>query len=244
MIDNPIVSPALGLVIAGNPVVPLDHRTRSSGCLRPHSVPEHPPGVAALVELARVVTIALVVIAGVLVTPRFTAAGEDPAGFIRILGNQGLEVIRSSATLDQKATYFHQVLRQDFDLSDISRFVLGPYWRVASKAQRREFRALFDDYLVRFYGQRFAQYGGESLRVNGSRTAPAGVIVTSQIIRSQGPPIKVDWQLVVSDGRYKISDISIDGVSMALVQRSEFAAIIQRNDGRVASLLATMREAI
>ena len=39
MIDNPIVSPALGLVIAGNPVVPLDHRTRSSGCLRPHSVP-------------------------------------------------------------------------------------------------------------------------------------------------------------------------------------------------------------
>jgi phospholipid transport system substrate-binding protein len=49
---------------------------------------------------------------------------------------------------------------------------------------------------------------------------------------------------VVGDGRYKISDVSIDGVSMALVQRSEFAAIIQRNDGRVASLLATMREAI
>ena len=32
----------------------------------------------------------------------------------------------------------------------------------------------------------------------------AGVIVTSQIIRPQGPPIEVDWQLVVSDGRYKI----------------------------------------
>jgi phospholipid transport system substrate-binding protein len=182
-----------------------------------------------------------VVVAGVFLTPRFAAAGEDPADFIRALGNQGLEVIRSSATLDQKATYFHQMLRQDFNLGDISRFVLGPYW---SKAQRRQFHALFEDYVVRFYGQRFAQYGGESLRVNGSRTDPAGTIVTSQIIRPQGPPIKVDWQLVVSDGRYRISDISIDGVSMALVQRSEFAAIIQRNDGRVASLLATMREAI
>jgi ABC-type transporter MlaC component len=31
---------------------------------------------------------------------------------------------------------------------------------------------------------------------------------------------------------------------MALTQRSEFAAIIQRNGGQVASLLATMREAI
>ena len=225
MIDNPIVSPALELVIASKRVVLLDHRPRSSDWLRRHSVPQHSPGAAALLELARVVTITLGVIVGMLVTPRFAAAGGDPTDFIVILGNQGLEVIRSSATLDQKATYFHQVLRQDFDLSDISRFVLGPYWRVASKAQRREFRALFEDYLVRFYGQRFAQYGGESLRVNGSRTDPAGVIVTSQIIRSQGPPIKVDWQLVVSDGRYKISDISIDGVSMALVQRSEFAAI-------------------
>jgi phospholipid transport system substrate-binding protein len=97
---------------------------------------------------------------------------------------------------------------------------------------------------VRFYGQRFAQYGGETLAVNGSRTDPASVIVTSQIIRPQGPPIEVDWRLMISDGRYKISDISIDGVSMALTQRSEFAAIIQRNAGRVPGLLATMREAI
>jgi phospholipid transport system substrate-binding protein len=68
--------------------------------------------------------------------------------------------------------------------------------------------------------------------------------MVSQIIRPQGPPIEVDWRLVVSDGRYKISDVSIDGVSMALTQRSEFAAIIQRNGGRVAGLLATKREAI
>jgi phospholipid transport system substrate-binding protein len=196
------------------------------------------------VQLAKVITIALVVIVGVLLTPRFAAAGDDPADFVRILGNQGLAVIRSGANLDQQATYFHQMLRQDFALTEISHFVLGPYWRVASGAQRREFRSLFEDYLVHYYGQQFAQYGGESLRVNGSRTDPAGVIVTSQIIRPQGPPIEVDWRLAVSDGRYKIADVSIDGVSMALTQRAEFAAIVQRNGGQVAGLLATMREAI
>jgi MlaC protein len=60
-------------------------------------------------------------------------------------------------------------------------------------------------------------------------------MVTSQIIRLQRPPIEVDWRLAESDGRYKISDVSIDGVSMALTQRSEFAAIVQRNGGRVAA---------
>jgi len=244
MTDDPIVSSTLGSFAAGDTVVLFDHRTRLSDCVQPHSAPKHSPGFAAVVELARLVTIALVVIVGVLETPRFAAAGEDPADFIRTLGNQGLEVIRSSAALEQKATYFHQMLRQDFALTEISRFVLGPYWRVASGAQRRQFRSLFEDYLVHYYGQRFAQYGGESLKVNGSRTDPAGVMVTSQIIRPQGPPIEVDWQLAVSDGRYKISDVSIDGVSMALTQRSEFAAIVQRNGGQVASLLATMREAI
>jgi phospholipid transport system substrate-binding protein len=244
MTDDLIFSPTLGSITAGNAIMLPEHHTDISDRVQPYSVPEHPTGIAAFVKLARIVTIALVVIAGVLVTPRFAAAGDDPADFIRILGDQGLAVIRSSANLDQKATYFHQMLHQDFALTDISRFVLGPYWRLASGAQRREFRSLFEDYLVHYYGRRFAQYGGETLGVNGSRSDPAGVIVTSQIIRPQGPPIEVDWRLVVSDGRYKISDVSIDGVSMALTQRSEFAAIVQRNGGRVAGLLATMREAI
>ena len=244
MTDDPIVSPMRGFPTASDTVAPLDHRTLWPDCVQPHSVPEHSLGFAAVVGLARVITIALVVAAGVLLTPRFAVAGEDPADFIRVLGNQGLAVIRSTATLEQKATYFHQMLRQGFALTEISRFVLGPYWRVASEAQRREFCSLFEDYLVHYYGQQFAQYGGESLRVNGSRTDPAGVIVTSQIIRPQRPPVEVDWRLAVSDGRYKINDVSIDGVSMALAQRSEFAAIVQRNGGRVAGLLATMREAI
>jgi phospholipid transport system substrate-binding protein len=241
MIDDPIVSPMPGIITASNAGVLFDHRTRLSDCPRPDGVPEHSSGVLVLVAVARVVTIALTMIAGMLAAPTFAGASEDPADFIRILGNQGLEVIRSSTTLDQKATYFHQMLRQDFDLTKISRFVLGPYWRVASKAQQREFRGLFENYLVRVYGQRFAQYGGESLGVKGSGSDPAGVTVTSQIIRPQGPPIEVDWRLVVSDGRYRISDVSIDGVSMALTQRSEFAAIIQRNGGTVAGLLTMMR---
>jgi phospholipid transport system substrate-binding protein len=77
--------------------------------------------------------------------------------------------------------------------------------------------------------------------VTGSRADAAGVIVMSQIIRPQGPPIEVDWRLEANDGRYKISDVIVDRVSMALSQRSEFAAIIQRNGGQVSGLLATLR---
>jgi phospholipid transport system substrate-binding protein len=170
------------------------------------------------------------------------AGAAGPDDFIRTLGNQAIEVIRSGASPDQKRAYFHRALHQDFDLRSMSRFVLGPYWRGASESERQEFKRVLEAHLTRFYGQRPAEYNGESLRVIGSRTEPGAATVSSEIIRPQGPPIKVDWRLTTRNGSYKITDVNIDGVSMALTQRSEFAGLIERNGGQLAGLLANMDE--
>ena len=74
---------------------------------------------------------------------------------------------------------------------------------------------------MRFYGRRLAQSSDGNFQVTGSRSGPDGVIVTSRIIRPQAAPIAVDWRLGISDGFYKIEDFAIDGVSMALAQRSQ-----------------------
>jgi phospholipid transport system substrate-binding protein len=53
----------------------------------------------------------------------------------------------------------------------------------------------------------------------------------------------MDWRLVTDDnGSYKINDVIVEGVSMTATQRSEFAAVVQRNGGQVQSLLSMMRE--
>jgi phospholipid transport system substrate-binding protein len=199
------------------------------------------PAAGITATRMRIITAVFTIIAGISAAPGPAAAGEYPVDFISALGNQGLAVIRSNAAIDQKAAYFHQMLRQDFDLARISRFGLGSYWRVASEQERQEFISLLEDHLVRVYGRRFAEYGGESLRVTGSRPEPDSVIVTSQIVRPQGSPISVEWRIGLSEGHYKITDLIVDGVSMALTQRSEFAAMIQRNGGQVAGLLAALR---
>ena len=59
--------------------------------------------------------------------PFQAAAAAGPDDFIRNLGNQAIEVIRSGASPDQKSAYFDRALHEDFDLRSISRFVLGPY---------------------------------------------------------------------------------------------------------------------
>jgi phospholipid transport system substrate-binding protein len=184
---------------------------------------------------------ALTVIAAISAAPRPAAADETPVAFISALGNQAVSVIRSDMPLASKAAYFRRMIHQDFDLTGICRFVLGPYWRVASPAEQHKFRSLFADRLVRFYGRQLAQTGGGDFVASGSRPSAEGVIVTSRIIRSQGAPIIVDWRLGVTNGLYKIKDVAIDGVSMALAQRSQIAALVAREGGQFGMVLATMR---
>jgi phospholipid transport system substrate-binding protein len=200
-----------------------------------------PAAGTAFARLAKSFALAFVVITGI-AAARPAAAGEAPVAFIRDLGNQALVVIRSDLPLSGKAAYFNRMIHQDFDLTGICRFVLGPYWRIASPPERQEFRDLFTDGLIRFYGRRLAQAGDGDFVVTGSRSGPDGVTVTSQIIPPQGAPIAVEWRLGISDGLYKIEDVTIDGVSMALAQRSEFAALIAREGGQLGPLLATMRD--
>jgi len=129
------------------------------------------------------------------------------------------------------------------DAERISRFVLGRYWNTASDEERREFVKLFEEYVARAYATRLAEYAGEQFKVIGSRPDGDGAVVSSQILRPAGSaPIKVDWRLSGRNGIYKISDVAVDGISMAVTQRSEFASVIQHNGGQLQGLITMLRQ--
>jgi phospholipid transport system substrate-binding protein len=188
-----------------------------------------------------VLTAAFVLIVGAL-APAILAAA-DPAAVIANLGNRALEVLGKNATPAQRAARFHELFREDFDVPGIARFVLGRYWKTATPEQQEEFVKLFQDYIALVYSSQLAAYSGETLKVTGSRPEPEGAVVASEIMRPTGaPPVKVEWHLTDRNGAYKINDVAVDGISMAVTQRSEFAAVIQRNGGQVQGLIIQLRE--
>jgi len=188
-------------------------------------------------------TAAFVLISAVLSSAIPAAAAADPTALISNLGTRALEVLGKNATPSQRVDRFRQLLREDFDVPGIARFVLGRYWNIATDQQRAEFVKLFEDYIALAYSARLAEYTGETFKVVGSRPDADGAIVTSQILRPAGAaPVKLDWRLTGRDGVYKISDVSVDGISMAVTQRSEFASVIQHNGGQVQGLLTMLRD--
>ena len=171
------------------------------------------------------------------------AAAADPAAMISNLGSRALEVLGKGANQSQRVERFRELLRQDFDVPGIARFVLGRYWNTASEEQRTEYVKVFEDYIAMAYATRLGEYTGETFKVTGSRPDADGAIVSSQIVRPSGAaPVKVDWRLTGRDGKYKISDVSVDGISMAVTQRSEFASVIQHNGGQVQGLITMLRQ--
>jgi len=97
--------------------------------------------------------------------------------------------------------------------------------------------------VVFVYTARLANFGGETFKIRGSRSDGDGVIVSTDVINPGNPsPLRIDWRLVADNSAYKINDVIVEGVSMTVTQRSEFASVVQRNGGRVGSLIALMRE--
>src|SRR5258708_22131436 len=93
-----------------------------------------------------VLTAALVLLAGAFAPAIPAAAAADPAALISNLGSRALEVLGKDATQSQRAARFRELLREDFDVPAIARFVLGPYWNTSNEEQRAEYVQLFADF--------------------------------------------------------------------------------------------------
>jgi len=188
----------------------------------------------------RAVAVALLLTGSALAAP--AGAAQDADAFISNLGTQAIQVLGPSAQPAQRAARFRQLYESDFDIAVAARFVLGPSGRTMTPQQLQEFAGLFREYLVQAYTRRLGEYGGEQFRVTGNRQAGDETIVTSQVMRRSGNPVEMDWHVAEHGGRLVITDVTVDGVSMKVTHRNEFAQIIQRNGGRADSLIAVLRQ--
>jgi phospholipid transport system substrate-binding protein len=173
------------------------------------------------------------------------SAVPDAESFVSELATRGIgRLTVVGLAPDERARRFRAMLVENFDVPTIARFVIGRYWRVASDSERTEYLRLFEDLLVSLYANRFADYSGERIRVTGSRRTPEGDIFVASVAAMPQQPqdqIALEWVLRRDGARLRIVDVRAEGVSMAITQRDEFGAVIQRGGGRVAALLDAMR---
>jgi phospholipid transport system substrate-binding protein len=174
-------------------------------------------------------------------------AMKTPAGkFVQDLGDRAIGVIANkSLSADQRTNQFRQILTDSFDLKTIARFVIGRTWNTATPDQQTEYMRLFTELVVKTYGDKLTLYTGEGFNVTGERPDENGkdFIVNSQITHPDGSdPTKIDWRLRLRDGKLGVIDVMVEGVSLSVTQRQEYASIIENNGGQIDALLKLMKQ--
>ena len=175
----------------------------------------------------------------------YILAESDPGSYVMEMTTNAINTLTDkSISQNEKESQFGKLFDKNFDVPSISRFVLGKYWKQASLDQKKNFIKAFRNYVVKTYSSRFNEYSGEKLKLVNyeNEKNPKIFLVHTILERQDAPVIKVDWRIGKKKDRFVILDIIIEGISLAITQRSEFVSVIDQNEGNIDQLISLLKE--
>jgi phospholipid transport system substrate-binding protein len=121
------------------------------------------------------------------------------------------------------------VLLPNFDTEYSARLVLGQIWRTATPDQRKRFVDAFYHSLLRNYGAALVNFTADRFVILPYKGDPNDSMATvrTEVKRSSGEKVPVNFSLRKTDGVWKAWDVVIEGISYVKSFRTDFGAEIQ-----------------
>ncbi|MBC7906112.1 MAG: ABC transporter substrate-binding protein [Rhodospirillaceae bacterium] len=151
--------------------------------------------------------------------------------------------IRADTTLapDQKSAKSRAMLHDAYDFAGAPKAILGRHWAKATEDQQRRYLEQFERYLIAAYGKRFDEVAS-GLAVTDSSVEDTRTIVHSTSTARQTEPMRIDWVLVQPDGKWRITDVLVNGIGSVETMRQEFSAVLRSNNGDIEGLLSALQQ--
>jgi phospholipid transport system substrate-binding protein len=181
-----------------------------------------------------------------LLWPVLVLAGDEPAAeVIRGATDRVLAELEAAPGIRSDPAKINRVVQQyivpHVDFVTMSRLTLGKNWRQATPEQRSVFSREFGTLLTKTYSTALAAYSNQQVEIVSSSVSANGrrSTVRTRVVESGRAPLAIDYSLVHVDNTWKIYDVRIEGVSLAINYRSTFALEIRNHgiDGLIETLV-------
>ena len=169
----------------------------------------------------------------------------EPDIFVQSTVNRASQVLSDNLTKDQKIEKLKSIALETVDIEGIGMYTLGAYRKTLSEDQKREYKILFNQYFLKTFSSRLAEYSNPEIQVNSKEKLNKNYTMVSSILvaTEQRPQIKIDWRIYTKNSDDpKIRDLIIEGLSLARTQKEEFSSIIQSNDEDIEALFANLKK--
>jgi len=162
-----------------------------------------------------------------LVLPVYAGA---PLDTVQADVNKVLDVLRDKTLNNEmKKEKLRVLYGQMFDEGELSRRSLGLNWRKLNPAQQQEFIHLYREVLEKAYIDKILAYTNEKIVFTKETMLSTDQAEVQTKIITSSKEIPIFYRVILKDGAWKVYDVFVENVSLAMNYRSQFNSLLAKN---------------
>jgi phospholipid transport system substrate-binding protein len=142
----------------------------------------------------------------------------------KILGDPNLT---GDEKASQRRTAVTRIAGEIFDFGEMSKRTLGRHWDGRTPAERQDFARLFTELIQRSYFSKIDEHGTEKTIFRGETMDGQHAVVKTMLLLDHGAQMPLDYSMHNAGDRWRVYDLSIDGISLVANYRAQFNRVIR-----------------
>ena len=167
----------------------------------------------------------------------------EPDIFVQSTVNRASKLLSENISKDQKIEKLKLIAKETVDIRGIGFYTLGSKRKNLNNEEKIQYINLFEEYFLKSFSSRLAEYTNPEIDVNNKKKLSETYTIVNSTLKatSERPEIKIDWRIYTKDpDNPLIRDLIIEGLSLARIQKEEFASILNSNDGDINALFKVL----
>tara|TARA_B100001996_G_scaffold363917_1_gene332537 strand:- start:426 stop:1025 length:600 start_codon:yes stop_codon:yes gene_type:complete len=173
---------------------------------------------------------------------------SDPKIFIAELVDDAVKTLSDKSIAEEdKNKAIEKIAKENVDIKALGLYTLGDLRKTLEKDKLNEYQNLFEKYFLKTLTSRLKDYSSQKFEIlNAEQKSAKYTIVYSKITESSTQPeIKINWRVYTKNPtKPLIRDLIVEGLSLAKVQKEEFASVLNSNNNDINFLLKKLKEFI
>ncbi len=169
----------------------------------------------------------------------------EPDVFVQSAVNRASQILSKNISKEEKINQLKSIAKETVDIKGVGFYSLGSARKNLNDSQKIEYLRLFEDYFLKSFSSRLAEYTNPEIEVNDKKVLNKNYTIVNSLLvgTSVRPEVKIDWRVYTKDPENPlIRDLIIEGLSLARTQKEEFSSILNSNDGDINVLFKTLEE--
>ena len=117
--------------------------------------------------------------------------------FIQSTVNRASQILSKNISKEDKINQLKSIAKETVDIKGVGFYSLGSARKNLNDSQKIEYSKLFEDYFLKSFSSRLAEYTNPEIEVNDKKILNKNYTIVNSLLvaTSERPEVKIDWRV-------------------------------------------------